>query len=185
MPPLPLLLVPPPPRVEKMVQEAARIEVETIPPALLRPLGLLFDGPVAKDAENFLAGLQAASFLGARALPATGKRRTPLAWVGIALRGGRNLFADLRGGCWVRGFPAVGRGRELLKVAGLADDLSFSQSLTELGIMEKPGSALYFNFHYDQPTADCARVYILDVAAERLHAFALPVSALAAGKGKG
>jgi len=168
-----------------MVHEPAMAGVETIPPSLIRPLGLLFDGPVAKDAENFLAGLHATSFLGARALPATGKRRLPLAWVGIALRGGRNLFADLRGGCWVRGFPAVGRGRELLKAAGLADDSSFSQSLTELGMGEKPGATLYFNFHFNQPTADCARVYVLDVAAERLHAFALPASALAPGKVNG
>jgi len=156
-----------------------------LPSALLRPLNVLFDSGRDAEPENFLAGLQGEKLLGAGELPAGARRRMPLAWVGVALRqGSRRLFAELRGGCWMLGFPVVGRGRELLRMAGLADASALGAALVELGISGAPGQNLYFNFHYHEGGADCARVYVLDDGERRLHGFALPPSALAAESGR-
>jgi hypothetical protein len=150
------------------------------PVALLRPLEFLFTGDVPVKRDNFLAGLRADYFLGAGVLPAAGKRATPLAWIAVELSNrAQNPFAELRGGCWMPGYPLIGRGRELLRAAGMADSGSLGALLAELGFGDTIGPALYFNFHYDQPEVDCARVYLLDAATRRLHGFALPCSALA------
>ena len=138
-------------------------------------MGVLFEaGEKVPEPENFLAGLHAEKLLGARALPEAGKRRRRLAWVGVALRqGSRRLFAELRGGCWVRGFPVVGRARELLRAAGLADASSLGAALREAGLAGALGATLYFNFHYGHAAGDCERVYVLDADERRLHGFAL------------
>jgi hypothetical protein len=140
----------------------------------------LFEGAAQLGKENFLAGLRADNFLGAGLLPAAGKRKVPLAWIGVELGNGeRNPFAEVRGGCWVPGHPSVGRGRELLRAAGVADTRGLGALLAEIGFAGSPGPSIYFNFHYDQLSAECERVYVLDAAARRLHGFALPCSALA------
>jgi hypothetical protein len=124
--------------------------------------------------ENFLAGLHAQELLGARELPAEGPRCAPLAWVGVALRrGSRRLFAELRGGCWVRGFQAVGRARALLRAAGLADPAGLGAALRELGFAGALGATLYFNFPHSRAPEACERVYVLDADEGRLHGFAL------------
>jgi hypothetical protein len=150
------------------------------PLALLRPLEPLFGEAPPHDGEKYLAGLRAEYFLGAGMLPAGGQRAAPLAWIGVELSNrGRNPFAEVRGGCWVPGQPSIGRGCELLRAAGADDSGALASLLVELGFEDGPGPALYFNFHYDQPEADCDRVYVLDAAARRLHGLALPCSALA------
>jgi hypothetical protein len=150
-------------------------EEPAIPTALVRPLGVLFDGgEEAPELENFLAGLHAEKLLGARELPEAGKRRRRLAWVGVALRQrSRRLFAELRGGCWVRGFPVVGRARELLRAAGLADAAGLGAALREAGLAGALGATLYFNFHYGHAAGGCERVYVLDADERCLHGFAL------------
>jgi hypothetical protein len=164
---------------------AATADNWPLPVALLRPLAQLFDSTEPSAGENFLAGLSAEELLGAKALAVGAHRQTPLAWVGVALRAGeRGLFADLRGGCWMRGFPVIGRGRELLRAAGLGNAAGLTETLRELGLPGAPGAALYFNFHYNEPAAGCERVYVLDADARRLHGFASPTSALAPGRGK-
>ena len=153
---------------------ALALEEAAIPPALVRPMGVLFEaGEKAPEPENFLAGLHAEKLLGARELPEAGKRRR-LAWVGVALRqGSRRLFAELRGGCWVRGFPVVGRARELLRAAGLADAAALGAVLREAGLAGALGATLYFNFHYGRAAGGCERVYVLDADERCLHGFAL------------
>jgi hypothetical protein len=158
----------------------ASAEGWTIPPALLLPLVPLFSSANLTTTENYLAGLQAEQVLGAGVLPAGSRRRGPLAWLGVTLRDqGRKLFRDLRGGCWIPGFPAIGRGRELLRTAGIADGAGLAAAMGELGLPGAIGPELYFNIHDVQPGQECARVYVLDASARRLHAFALPPSALA------
>jgi hypothetical protein len=154
----------------------------TLPLALLQPLAPLFGRDEVTVPENFLAGLQAASVLGVGALPASGPRRTPLAWVGVELREDGRFFNNLRGGCWVCGFPAVGRGRELLRVGNMAEVEGLRAALGELGQIGPSGARLYFSFHYDLPEAGCERLYVLDPAASRLDGFAFPSSALAPAK---
>jgi hypothetical protein len=191
--PVPLMITPPPPGWELFTRAADLHSVThaapyfsgladdgLIPPALLRPLAPLFGPAPVSSSENFLSGLQADHLLGARFLPASGRRFAPLAWIGLALRDhGRKLFSDLRGGCWIPGFPAIGRGRELLRAADLADRANFCTTMAELGAPIRPDPELYFNFHESQPATACARIYVLDATARRLHAFALPPSILA------
>jgi len=150
-------------------------EEPAIPSALVQPLGVLFEAGEAPGAsENFLTGLHAERVLGARELPEAGKRRARLAWVGVALRqGSQRLFAELRGGCWMRGFPAVGRARELLRAAGLADAASLGAALREAGMAGALGATLYFNFHYGPAARGGERVYVLDADERCLHGFAL------------
>ncbi len=188
---LPLLLAPSVPAWEMLTRVAApaaamsgafpgSAEGWMIPAALLLPLTPLFGPADSTGAENYLAGLQAEHLLGSCVLPAGNRRRGPLAWLGVALRDqGRKLFADLRGGCWIPGFPAIGRGRELLRAAGIADGAGLAAALLELGLPGTVGPELYFNIHDAQPGQECARVYVLDASARRLHGFALPPSALA------
>lgn len=157
----------------------------SFPVALLRPFAPLFGVEGGGGTEGFLAGLEAKSLLGVKALPAAGPRRRSLAWVGVALReNGRNLFAELRGGCWVPGFPAIGRDRELLRRAGIGDDKSLAAALGDLGLPEKLGMTLYFNFHHGELTGGGDRVYVLDTEGRRLHGFALPATILATGRAK-
>jgi hypothetical protein len=187
---LPLLLAPSVPAWEMRARAvssaglpgtfAGSAEGWTIPAALLLPLAPLFGSADSTNSENYLAGLQAEHLLGSCVLPAGNRRRGPLAWLGVALRDqGRKLFADLRGGCWIPGFPAIGRGRELLRAAGIADGEGLAAALAELGLSESASPELYFNIHDVQPGQECARVYVLDASARRLHGFALPPSALA------
>ena len=158
----------------------ASVEGWSFPLALLRPLEPLFSEAQSLESEKYLAGLHADHFLGAGILPPGGKRLTPLAWISLDLyHHGQNPFAEVRGGCWVPGYPSIGRGRNLLRAAGLADSSGLGSLLAEIGFEGAPGPALYFNFHYDQPEADCARIYVLDASVRRLHGFALPCSALA------
>jgi hypothetical protein len=158
----------------------ASVDGWNFPLALLRPLEALFDVAKPLGAENFLDGLQADNFLGAGVLPIAGKRKAPLAWIGVDLcNRAQNPFAEVRGGCWVPGHPSIGRGRELLRIIGADDDTGLNELLSEIGFAEKLGRMLYFNFHYDQSSAECERVYVLDAVARRLHGFALPCSALA------
>ncbi len=155
------------------------------PAALLRPFAPLFGAGEPRGSEGFLAGLAAEGLLGVNALPVGGRHRVPLAWVGVALReGGCNLFGDLRGGCWVPGFPAIGRDRELLKRAGMDDHRALSATLGELGLPDKLGTTLYFSFRHDHFPEGGERVYILDGETRRLHGMALPASALAASGAK-
>jgi hypothetical protein len=129
--------------------------------------------------------LHADNFLGAGVLPSSGKRATPLAWIGVELGNrSQNPFAEVRAGCWVPGLPSIGRGRELLRAAGMADASGLRTVMAEIGFAEAPSQALYFSFHYEQPEAECARVYVLDAATRRLHGFALPCSALAPARVK-
>lgn len=162
-------------RCDRARAGAIALEEPAIPAALVRPLGVLFDGgEEAPKPENFLAGLHAEKLLGARELPEAGKRRRRLAWVGVALRqGSRRLFAELRGGCWVRGFPVVGQARELLRAAGLADAVGLGAALREAGLAGALGATLYFNFHYGHAAGGGERVYVLDADERRLHGFAL------------
>ncbi len=155
----------------------ARFDGLAFPAALLRPLEVLFaPTPVAR--ENFLAGLRGERLLGARILTAEGPRSLPLAWVGMGLLAGAgSVFRELRGGCWVRGFPAVGRGRELLQAGGMGDAAALAAVLRCLGAPSVVGPVLYFNFHYDEPAAGCERVYLLDAQELCLHALALPPGA--------
>jgi len=191
--PVPLLIAPPPPGWELFTRPADLNSVTPaaphfsglsndgmIPPALLWPLAPLFGPAPISPSENYLSGLQADHLLGARQLPASGRRLAPLTWIGLVLRDhGRKLFADLRGGCWIPGFPAIGRGREILRAANLADSANFCAAMAELGAPSQPDPELYFNFHETQPATACARIYVLDASARRLHAFALPPSSLA------
>ena len=150
------------------------------PLALLRPLEPLFDETLALGKENFLDGLRADNFLGAGVLPAAGKRAAPLAWIAVELANRTsNPFAEVRGGCWVPGHPAIGRGRNLLRAAGVNDAAGLGALLAEIGFTDGPGPAIYFNFHYEQSPAECERVYVLDAAARRILGFALRCSALA------
>jgi len=185
---MPLLIAPPPPSWERFIPPGtaapaagfnAGLPVSAdgwaFPVALLRPLASLFGAVEPAGPEDFLSGLQAEKLLGAQVLPAVGKRHIPLAWVGVALRvGGRHLFADLRGGCWVPGFPAIGRDREFLRAAGISDHTTLGRVLGEVGAGDALGPALYFNFHHEQSAAGGKRVYILDSASRRLHGFARP-----------
>jgi hypothetical protein len=158
----------------------ASVDGWNFPLSLLRPLEPLFTGGRPLEEENFLAGLKADNFLGAGVLPAGEKRAVPLAWIAVDLNNlAQNPFAEVRGGCWVPGLPSIGRGRELLCAAGMADSGGLGELLAEIGFTERPGSMLYFNFQYGQAQAECARVYVLDSTARRLHGFALPSSALA------
>jgi hypothetical protein len=144
-----------------------------VPPALTQPLEVLFTDEDVVTSEDFLAGLHAEKLLGMRELPAAGQRRAALAWVGVALRkGSRRLFAELRGGCWVRGFPVVGRTRHLLRLAGLADATGMAGVLREAGLVGALGATLYFSFHHRHATGECQRVYVLDADERCLHAFA-------------
>jgi hypothetical protein len=186
---LPLMFVPQPNRRILAQSRAApnlaaglldSVDGWDFPLALLRPLEALFDVARPLGKENFLAGLRADNFLGAGVLPVAGKRKAPLAWIGVDLcNRAQNPFAEVRGGCWVPGRPTVGRGRELLRRIGAADDTELRELLAEIGFAEEPAPMLYFNFHYHKSSAECERVYVLDVATRRLHGFALPCSALA------
>ena len=154
-------------------------EESAVPPALLRPLSVLFTDEDIPAPEKFLAGLHAERLLGTRELPALGLRRASLAWVGVVLRkSSRRLFAELRGGCWVRGFPVVGRSREFLRAAGLSDAAGLGAALRELGVAGALGATLYFNFHHGRAAGGCERLYVLDADESRLHGFALVQPAL-------
>jgi len=189
--PLPLPITPPPawevfvPRLDEVrpagLTEGWPILVDgwTLPLALLQPLAPLLGQVEINKGENFLVGLQAENVLGTGVLPSTDRRRTPLAWIGLALREGGRLFSNLRSGCWVCGFPTVGRGKELLRAGNMADVSGLEGVLRELGQAGPPRTGLYFNFHYNQPEAACERVYVLDAVAGSLHGFAFPPSALA------
>lgn len=158
----------------------ASVDGWNFPLALLRPLEALFNEAPTLENEKYLFGLRAENFLGAGVLPRGGSRKVPLAWIGVELSNrGQNPFAELRGGCWVPGYPAIGRGRELLRAAGVTNATDLKVLLTEIGFVDAPGPALYFNFHYEQLETDCARVYVLDASTRRLHGFALPCSMLA------
>jgi len=154
----------------------------TLPLALLRPLLPLLGMAEITDHENFLAGLPVESVLGPRILPSTSRRRVPLAWIGFVLGARERLFENIRGGCWVCGFPAVGRGRDLLRSGNMTDPSGLGAVLRELDPTGPLGTRLYFNFHYNQPEAACERVYLLDATAGRLHGFAFLSSALAPAK---
>jgi hypothetical protein len=145
-----------------------------LPPALVQPLGVLFASSETPGSEDFLAGLHAEKLLGAGEWPAAGTRRARLAWVGVALRkGSQRLFAELRGGCWVRGFPVVGRARQMLRAAGLADAASLAAALREAGLAGALGATLYFSFHHGTAAGEGGRVYVLDADERCLHGFAI------------
>jgi hypothetical protein len=193
--PLPLPIAPLPPAWEMFIPTLEQgqstaylsglpvsVDGWNLPLALLRPLAPLFGGEETTIGENFLAGLQAENVLGTGILPAMGRRSVPLAWIGVGLREGGRQFNNLRGGCWVCGFPAVGKGKELLRSGDLEESSGLKSTLQELGQADAAHSEFYFNFHYDQPATACERVYVLEAGAGRLHGFAFPPSALAATK---
>jgi hypothetical protein len=163
----------------------ASVDGWNFPLALLRPLEPLFTGKRPVKNESYLTGLRAENFLGAGVLPVKGKRAMPLAWVGVELgHGAANTFAEVRGGCWVPGYPSIGRGRNLLRAAGVPDSAGLGALLKEIGFADTPGSTIYFNFQHDQSQLECERVYVLDSVAHRLLGFALPGSALARNRMK-
>ncbi len=131
--------------------------------------------------EGFLAGLVAHNIVGAASLPAVPLRRTAFQWIGLELADTGRRFEHIQAGCWVCGFPSVGRGRELLRLGGLADIAGLQGTLDEVGQTAR-GTSLYFNFHYDEAGSACERVYVLDAEAGRLHGFAFSRSALAPAK---
>lgn len=175
------LYLPPTPAVHPPI---ASVEWSTawdgvgLPLALLHPLASVFGWAEATSTENFLTGLAADKVVGTAVLPASALRRTSVAWIGVALRGGHRFFEELRRGCWVCGFPAVGRGRELLREGQLESLSQLTVLLAELSQPAPSGPRLFLNFHYNDPAA-CDRVYLLDPGAGRLHGFAFPRSALA------
>ncbi len=176
------LYLPPSPAVHPAmapVEWSAAWDGSGLPLALLHPLAPVFGWAEAAPGENFLAGLTADKVVGTAVLSASALRHTSVAWIGIALRGSGRFFEELRRGCWVCGFPAVGWGRELLRRGNLADPASLSVTLAELNQPAPSNGRLFLNFHYDKPAAACDRVYLLDAGAGRLHGFAFPRSALA------
>lgn len=181
---MPLPILPPPPGWELFLPPVPNpapclLENSVSLFALLRPLAPVLGHAQASGQENFLSGLHAEKVLGTAVLPASKFRRVPLVWIGVALRGTERLFQNLSGGCWVCGFPAIGRGRELLRLGNLADASGLHLALEELGLTAPAGSQLYFNFHYDEPESLCERAYVLDAGVGCLHGFAFPRSALA------